>query len=200
MEVKEISHRKLYPRHSSVSNTPGIYAWYYDYRILIDILNISASRDTIINTFLDELESISQKIKLPNAKGKIKGKLNTEYTCIIENIDYLKKQSYHSKMQLTDFDMLKQSIYVLQNYSAPLYIGKAVKQSLRDRYKQHIKNYNDSASGKTDKNTFGYRLYEIGLNPSELIFKYHSLTNRDNEIDMIEHIINRINKPTLGER
>jgi len=200
MKPKEISHRKLYPRTSSVSNTPGIYAWYYDYRILIDILNISASRNTIINTFLNELENISKRIKLPSAKGNIKGKLNTEYSCIIENIDYLKNKSYHSKMALTDFDMLKQNIYVLQNYSAPLYIGKAVKQTLRQRYSQHIKNYDDAASGKTDKNTFGYRLYEVGLKPSELIFKYHSLTNRDNEIDMIEHIINRITKPTLGER
>lgn len=200
MKLKEISHRKLYPRPSSISNTPGIYAWYYDYRKLIDILNITAPRNIIIDTFLNELESISQKIKLPSAKGKIKGKLNTEYSCIIDNIDYLKKKSYHSKMELTDFDMLKESIYVLQSYSAPLYIGKAVKQTLRDRYKQHIKNYHDAALEKSNKNTFGYRLYEVGLNPSELIFKYHSLTNRDNEIDMIEHIINRINKPTLGER
>lgn len=200
MTPKEISHRKLYPRSSSVSNTPGIYAWYYDYKKLIDILNLSAPRDTIINTFLNELENISQKIKLPSANGKIKGKLNTEYTCIIENIDYLKSASYHAKMNFINFNMLKESIYVLQSFSAPLYIGKAVQQTLRQRYSQHIKNYNDAVSGKTDKNTFGHRLYEIGLNPSELIFKYHSLTNRDNEIDMIEHIINRITKPTLGER
>lgn len=200
MMPKEISHRKLYPRISSVSNTPGIYAWYYDYRKLIDILNLPAPRNTIIDTFLNELESISKKIKLPTVKGNIKGKLNTEYSCIIDNIDYLKSTSYHAKMNLIDFNMLKESVYVLQSFSAPLYIGKAVQQTLRQRYSQHIKNYNDAVSGKTDKNTFGYRLYEIGLNPSELIFKYHSLINRDNEIDMIEHIINRITKPTLGER
>jgi hypothetical protein len=200
MEPIKISHKKLYPRISSVANTPGIYAWYYDFTRLIDILNISASKSVIIETFLTELENISKKIKLPSANGKIKGKLNTEYTCIIENIDYLKSASYHAKMNLIDFNMLKESIYVLQSFSAPLYIGKAVQQTLRQRYSQHIKNYNDAVSGKTDKNTFGHRLYEIGLNPSELIFKYHSLTNRDSEIDMIEHIINRITKPTLGER
>lgn len=200
MKQIEISHRNLYPRPSSISNTPGIYAWYYDYRKLIDILNLTANRTIIIDTFLSELESISNKIKLPSVKGKLKGKLNTEYECVVQNIDYLKSSSYHGKMNTTDFDKLKQTIYILQNYSSPLYIGKAVKQSLRSRYKQHIKDYDNAALGIPVKNKFGSRLYDIGLNPSDLVFKYHSLTNRDNEIDMIEHIVNRINKPTLGER
>lgn len=200
MEPIKISHKKLYPMTSHIADVAGIYAWYYDYTNLIDILNGHGSKDLIISSFLQELENISRKLKLPNISGTLKGKLNTEYSCLIENIDYIKVKSYDTKMASVNLDMLKQVIYVLQNYSAPLYIGKAVKQSIRERYKQHIKDYDDAEAGNDFKNKFGYRLHKIGLSPSQLIFKYHKLPNREIEIDIIEHIINRINKPTLGER
>lgn len=196
-----MKHKKLFPRSSSVADKPGIYAWYYDYTNFIDILNLSLSRSDVEKAFLNELEFVSSKIKLPTVSGKVTGKFNSEYKCTIENIDFLKEEVYGQKIVNVNFDQLKQALYVLQNFSAPLYIGKAVDQSLRKRYLQHIDDFTKAQAGiKKDKNTFGKRLFDSGLHPRQLMFKYYILENRKYEIDMIEHIINRINKPTLGER
>ncbi len=84
-------------------------------------------------------------------------------------------------------------------FSQPIYVGITEKQTLYDRYKQHMSNYESSPCG----NNFGSRLSEAGFDWDDLLFTCVEFDKSEEEMSLltvIEKYLLIISKPVLSIR
>ncbi len=188
-----IRHDKKFPREEAIPEKPGIYSWYYNYEKLSD----TSDRSSLI----EEMVSISKKLCKPSLKGNMKGHLGTKYEAEMENVDFIQLDEIkQDSLKRMDERELKNILDILNKFAPPLYIG--ITKDLKTRYNKHLRDYMKAkSSGEAEKDIFGSRLFLMGIEPRELFFKYQVLdTFERSNIELLEHIANRLFKPIAGRR
>lgn len=192
MKVIEISHENVFPRASVVSEKSGIYAWYFNFNTLSNFLN---DKDELFS----QLERISKGLSFPTISGRLKGNLGSNYSVIMNNVDFISSEIIKTKIKSFNKVTLENLFNTLNLFSYPIYIGVA--NNLRIRYENHLKDYTNSKANSiiSDEN-FGQRLLKLNLDPRELNFKFIEFKINRAQLETIEYIANRIFKPISGRR
>lgn len=189
-EIKTIRHNKAYNRKDAVPQKPGLYAWLYDYQ---NLMNCDEQQ------FIKAIESISKKLSYPEISGDLKGSLGTIYSAQLSNIDYVSLTEEKEQQLTEDIQIVKTCLNLMSYFSPPLYIGIA--KNLRTRYVQHKESYEKATRDEKQKPCFGSRLYEMGIEPRELVFKYIVVEDTSKQQrEAIEYVLNRMLKPLAGRR
>jgi len=191
-----VDHRIKYPKEEDVPLKPGIYSWFYDFNTLRGLV---ADKDQ----FIKELASIAKRLRYPELDGRLRGLWNESFNGHLDHhIDIPQRllDALFDDQGLRDsFVSLVASFSPLGN---PLYIGITVAQTLRDRYNQHIKAYeNARINPGMDTNVFGSRLLDREISPQNLIFGCLPVTLTGlSDVRSAETLLNRLFRPILGRR
>lgn len=196
-DIKIIKHyNKGFPRGKDVPEKPGLYAWYYDF----SHLEMYIDNEKLFNKRIKEA---MEHLKYPCLSGELKGHLSLQYSGSISHnpwdSTYDKKGTFSSFASRKSFLDIISKLYLIGN---PLYVG-ITKRTLRQRYNEHIKNYEDSNSIDIDEGkNLGERLCERGIHPKYLIFVCCPLDNINltGSLKDVETLINRLFHPILGRR
>lgn len=191
-----VDHRVKYPKEEDVPLEPGIYAWFYDFNALRGLV---PDKDK----FIKELAGVAQRLRYPELDGSLRGQFSERFKGHLEHrIDIPEKllSSLFADQGLRDsFVSVLAAFTPLGN---PIYIGITEAQTLRARYTQHIKAYEDARKNPAaDKRVLGARHFERDISPRNLIFGCLPVTITGlRDVKMAETLLNRLFRPILGRR
>lgn len=196
---------------------PGIYAWYCSPYISDELSGklekfIEKSAEEKSTTFSEEdrkmAKSVFKEYLAPFERDdytvKLEGKLMAKYEGTIQhkfvtNNDTLDK-FLSCVSNSKSLDIIKKSVESksIPVFASPVYIGMA--KNLKNRIEHHIKVVNDENDDNKlgDDLEFGKRINNKDIEKDRLIVYLQKIDCDEQEYELSEYLLNRINYPLLG--
>lgn len=181
---------------------PGVYAWF-----AVPILGAADTSSGSASTAALERHA---RIMRP---ASLELRANSSFGTVWEasRIEPATRPTVASAVR--DWDDAERVLFVhllqglLATFGAPLYIGKAVDQTLRDRLKRHYRDFERSRAGEEGRrNSFGRRAHEAGFSDDDLLVQPVAIPRDDlsaerhsSIVSTLEHFLNTCTQPRLGE-
>lgn len=198
-----------FENYSKVPSQPGVYAWFYPFRIKNSDMHSFVEDINKVNDFVTNKENIY----CPNVEfsaGWNDYQFSNTHKPINGSKDFISEwEDLYNKAIISgdfkDVDNIKKIIFLSSILMKPLYVGKS--KNLNRRCQEHLSN------NKSDSNSFHNRFCEFALGKNlhckridDLIFTCIVTTDFENNYqsskseEMIERILINIIKPIYSMR